>query len=1101
MANWNTLKTAIADVINANGNQAITGQLLQNALNNIITNVGENATFAGIATLNTNPGTPDGPVFYLATSSGTYANFNGISIARTACVLSWNNGAWVKHDLGIATQEKFTEIIEDISVNGKVFQGNAWIEAQPYTMYPEYTYAIENIGDNPVIAVNAWSESGSVVNLEGFPSSLAPGEKCYVRPDFKVSDIRFYFNGYSSLLIRADIAIDKSLVDLNTKITYVESPFINPDSAPVSPCVKEVQIYTLDKDVSKLNLGINYIWRNYAEVENYPYFIRISYNDENGNNIIWKDWQSGASYVEPANHIDNIWVEQGNTKIRIVIDWSLIEDGLAWSGNLMVFKQECYIFANSEELNKIKNLSDSPFSNGELMYQRQNLTPLAIKDAKIIIPKDSKIPNIGVLYFWKNVNGSCCIRIQDFSNNLIKDWQINNYVPENAEHDLIEIKTEYWKIYLFVNWNQLESGASWLSYELLFKDRCFYIDDSTKSAIIDDVNGTMQSFIDGILDAKFLANNYIAYSTNIFALAYFWKNYGENKECLIRVKSLSPSSNDNYAMLSFSNVEDVIAEYNIPSSEGNGSFYFKIDWSKVPNGTLWDGTGVFENILSTSEETSNVYDGYTIKDSSKKQIWVSQDGTQDYTSIGDAYAAITDSSYENQYEVVVLPGTYDEYNLIPPAFTHTYGLYPNTVKITSRNWANIGDTLPVFDQRTHPSKLSNLTIESWTGYCIHYDVALNNVSIKNENLHLIKQHYDGAMMSIIGGGSFKYGTRYEWKSCIFECVGAEGDASCHTQANSTGDNTSLIFDACSFVKCSPRIGSVGAFGKSTCEVKNCSFTYGQSGLDSWFSPIRNSDNPTEYLANRMEWSVIGGGNKNFAPTVSNTVETIRILANEPIEISGTAVDYIFGNNYKANNNLSSRIRCSITSMYYIDDTQAGYEGYSEMKDVYQLWKRLGDCSETNKILSITVGGITRTHIFKENYLVSKKAESAILAEMQLSFDNCTIEHYTDSNVGYEFINTTDKMFIEVADDDILAGEFITKDGKRATSETNPLYIAGMVVGDTIKGNCAPVWTSAVYVEGYTESGDIGLNDVGELYWAGKDKPVGFIKNRIFYPYY
>ena len=95
MANWNTLKTAVADVINANGNQAITGQLLQNVLNNIITNVGENATFAGIATLDTNPGAPDGPVFYLTATAGTYPNFNGIEVQDgEAVILLWNNNAW-----------------------------------------------------------------------------------------------------------------------------------------------------------------------------------------------------------------------------------------------------------------------------------------------------------------------------------------------------------------------------------------------------------------------------------------------------------------------------------------------------------------------------------------------------------------------------------------------------------------------------------------------------------------------------------------------------------------------------------------------------------------------------------------------------------------------------------------------------------------------------------------------------------------------------------------------------------------------------------------------------------------------------------------------
>lgn len=60
MANWSDLKAAVAKVIKTNGNQQITGAVLQNVLNNIISNVGENATFAGIATPVTNPGTPDG---------------------------------------------------------------------------------------------------------------------------------------------------------------------------------------------------------------------------------------------------------------------------------------------------------------------------------------------------------------------------------------------------------------------------------------------------------------------------------------------------------------------------------------------------------------------------------------------------------------------------------------------------------------------------------------------------------------------------------------------------------------------------------------------------------------------------------------------------------------------------------------------------------------------------------------------------------------------------------------------------------------------------------------------------------------------------------
>lgn len=75
MANYQELKQAIADVIKTNGNQEITGAIMQNVLNTIVSTVGANRTFVGIANKNTNPGTPDGNVFYIAYTAGNYVNF------------------------------------------------------------------------------------------------------------------------------------------------------------------------------------------------------------------------------------------------------------------------------------------------------------------------------------------------------------------------------------------------------------------------------------------------------------------------------------------------------------------------------------------------------------------------------------------------------------------------------------------------------------------------------------------------------------------------------------------------------------------------------------------------------------------------------------------------------------------------------------------------------------------------------------------------------------------------------------------------------------------------------------------------------------------
>ena len=47
--------------------------------------------YAGIATPNTNPGTPDGLVFYIATQPGVYPNFNYSEVTNEALILYNNN--------------------------------------------------------------------------------------------------------------------------------------------------------------------------------------------------------------------------------------------------------------------------------------------------------------------------------------------------------------------------------------------------------------------------------------------------------------------------------------------------------------------------------------------------------------------------------------------------------------------------------------------------------------------------------------------------------------------------------------------------------------------------------------------------------------------------------------------------------------------------------------------------------------------------------------------------------------------------------------------------------------------------------------------------
>lgn len=134
MSSFSSLKTAIANAIKANGNQEITGNLLQGILlsivetlgdsainiletdlsneattrgnadtelNNLITGVKNNVdngyVYAGIATPSTTP--VSGKVFYIALQAGTYTNFGGTTVTEGIIILKYNGTSWVKEQV------------------------------------------------------------------------------------------------------------------------------------------------------------------------------------------------------------------------------------------------------------------------------------------------------------------------------------------------------------------------------------------------------------------------------------------------------------------------------------------------------------------------------------------------------------------------------------------------------------------------------------------------------------------------------------------------------------------------------------------------------------------------------------------------------------------------------------------------------------------------------------------------------------------------------------------------------------------------------------------------------------------------------------------
>ena len=119
MSEYSNLKATINANIKANNNQEITGSVMNSVLNAMVNTLGAGYQFAGVATTATNPGTPDAKMFYIANGKGTYTNFGSLEVTEDEVVVLYWDTAWHKEATGIASQEKLTELEDEVVANFK----------------------------------------------------------------------------------------------------------------------------------------------------------------------------------------------------------------------------------------------------------------------------------------------------------------------------------------------------------------------------------------------------------------------------------------------------------------------------------------------------------------------------------------------------------------------------------------------------------------------------------------------------------------------------------------------------------------------------------------------------------------------------------------------------------------------------------------------------------------------------------------------------------------------------------------------------------------------------------------------------------------------
>lgn len=426
MANWQILKAAIADVIKTNGNQEITGQVLQSVLNNIISNLGANATFAGIATPATNPGVPDGNVFYLATEAGIYANFNGIEIATgEAVILEWK-GSWVKKTSGFATQKKLAELEANnnnltlldgySSIDVKVIENFQYVRIKKDIDISDLRVAtVYNDASIPKRIIIKYSNGAGWKSMDMTSNYYSDGDiELYYNWDKHADNINYTTGLIGILESSKNISINNSLLELS--ILSIKPYFsFNGDyfgeTIKASELLREIYVdKKLDKDL-------------------FFYGVRIMPTDETklqiafileSESLYWCVWQVSINEIGKCIYLNSTI---GRTKIYVVVDLS---KDFFWNPNCAKLNDSIYkidyspyIFSNIIT----KNTTSFVYSENNTENELKILS--CFKQIKILGSYQDLC--INTIYNTKDIPKRIIIRTFDNSKQVLIDFSDNHY--------------------------------------------------------------------------------------------------------------------------------------------------------------------------------------------------------------------------------------------------------------------------------------------------------------------------------------------------------------------------------------------------------------------------------------------------------------------------------------------------------------------------------------------------------------------------------------------------------------------------------------------------------------------------------------------------
>ena len=297
MGNYEDLKQAIAAVIKANGNEEITGDILQNVLLNLISTIGANSAFKGIASLTTNPGVDDANVYYLAAENGIYQYFNDYELEGNKIVVFSNkNGTYQATDLlnlhetrsynvkgyVIADDRAFKKVVRNVYVDTNNEPGNYKISyfMKNHVNYGKLGVQIADV-TNPANVGTFYLPTGSefvpgqLVELlnHGSEPLNQKGFKVYLEAnDFTDFGTESFSDGVISGELFFGIGLNNTVINELTRLkrktersTSLKTLNYNGNNAQIKSwfdVVQDVYLYNKNGQINPEDYNISYFWFN-----------------------------------------------------------------------------------------------------------------------------------------------------------------------------------------------------------------------------------------------------------------------------------------------------------------------------------------------------------------------------------------------------------------------------------------------------------------------------------------------------------------------------------------------------------------------------------------------------------------------------------------------------------------------------------------------------------------------------------------------------------------------------------------------------------------------------------------------------------------------